>query len=205
MPKHLMCVVDLEATCWPDHKAPGPGGEGWIEPRTEIIEIGAAIVDLPGLSARGEFDMFVRPNLNPALTEFCKTLTSIRQEDVDAAPPFPTVVGKFAAWIASFGPKEDVLFGSWGLYDKNQLLRDCELHSAPFPFDGEHINLKNHAAARLGRRPKGVGRMLAALGMTFDGTPHRGIDDVRNIIRILRKVGLGEIIGAVPSTEKGDA
>ena len=189
--KELLCVVDLEATCWPDRKIPGPGGQGWVEPRNEIIEIGAAMVGLPDLSARDEFDIFVGPKLNPALTDFCKALTSIRQEDVDAALPFPPAMEKFAAWLSSFGPKENVLFASWGLYDKNQFLRDCALHDVPFPFDEEHVNLKNHAAARLGRRPKSVSRTLAALDMIFEGTPHRGIDDVRNIIRILRKIGFG--------------
>jgi len=87
-----------------------------------------------------------------------------------------------------------MLFASWGMYDKKQMLRDCELHSAPFPFDDEHLNLKNHAAARMGRAPKGIGRVLARLGMEFEGTPHRGIDDVRNIIRILKKVGMGDSV-----------
>lgn len=191
--KGLLCVVDLEATCWPERKAPGPGGRGWIEPRTEVIEIGAALVELPGLSARGEFDSFVRPQLNPALTDFCKTLTSIRQEEVDAAPPFPAALETFAAWLAGFGGKDAVLFGSWGRYDKKQLKLDCELHGLAFPFDDEHLNLKEHVAARLGRKPKGVGGMLASLGMKFEGTPHRGIDDVRNIVRIVRKAGLGSI------------
>jgi hypothetical protein len=49
------------------------------------------------------------------------------------------------------------------MYDKKQLLRDCELHNVPFPFDDEHLNLKNHAAARMGRAPKGVGKVLARL------------------------------------------
>jgi inhibitor of KinA sporulation pathway (predicted exonuclease) len=30
--------------------------------------------------------------------------------------------------------------------------------------------------------------MLRYLGMEFEGTPHRGIDDVKNIIRILMKI-----------------
>ena len=188
--KQLMCVVDIEATCWPDRKMPGPGGQGWVEPQNEIIEIGAAMVALPDLSAKGEFDMFVRPKLNPVLTDFCKTLTSIRQQDIDAAQAFPEALERFAAWISAYGPKEEVLFASWGRYDKNQLLRDCELHGVLFPFDEEHLNLKNYAAARMGRAPKGVGKVLARLGMEFEGTPHRGIDDVRNTIRIIAKVGI---------------
>lgn len=163
-----------------------------VEPRNEIIELGAAMVSLPELTSGGEFDLFVRPILNPTLTDFCKTLTSIRQQDVDQALPFPAALERFSVWLATFGSKEDILFSSWGRYDKNQLLRDCELHKVPFPFDDEHLNLKNHAATRMGWKPRGVARMLTRLGMKFEGTPHRGIDDVRNIIRITRKVGLGE-------------
>lgn len=190
--KKWMCVVDIEATCWADRSIPGPNGEGLVEPRNEIIEIGAAMVGLPDLSAGGEFDVFVRPTLNPVLTDFCKMLTSIRQQDVDEAPLFPAALERFAVWIATFGSKEDVLFSSWGRYDKNQFLLDCELHKVLFPFDDEHLNLKNHAATRMGWKPRGVARMLGRLDMKFEGTPHRGIDDVRNIVRITNKVGLGE-------------
>lgn len=187
--KHFLCVVDVEATCWPNHKMPGPNGQGWVEPRTEIIEIGAAMVSITDLTVKGEFDEFVRPKLNPELSDFCRTLTSIRQQDIDAARGFPEVLTKFGAWISSFGPKEEVLFASWGRYDKNQFHRDCELHGVPSPFDQEHLNLKEFVAAKTGRSPKGVGAVLARLGIKFEGTPHRGIDDVRNIIRILKKVG----------------
>lgn len=148
------------------------------------------MLTIPDLSAKGEFDMFVRPKLNPVLTDFCKTLTSIRQQDTDEAQAFPLVLERFAAWISTYGRKEEVLFASWGRYDKNQFLRDSELHGVPFPFDEEHLNLKNYAAARMGRAPKGVGMVLARLGLEFQGTPHRGIDDVRNIIRIIEKVGM---------------
>src|SRR3989442_1431695 len=115
--KRLMCVVDLEATCWPDDQKPGPEGQGAVEPRTEIIEIGAAMVGFPDLSAAGEFDVFVRPKLNPVLTDFCKTLTSIRQEDVDGAQMFPAALDQFTRWISTCGTKKEVLFSSWGMYD----------------------------------------------------------------------------------------
>lgn len=120
--KRWMCVVDVEATCWPDRQVPGPNGQGWVEPRNEIIEIGAAMVSLPDLAVKDEFDMFVRPNLNPELTDFCKTLTSIRQEDVDGAQMFPVVLKSFTDWIATVGPKEDVLFSSWGMYDSHLIM-----------------------------------------------------------------------------------
>ena len=185
--KWVSAVDDLEATCWAERRMPGPGGVGWVEPVMEIIEIGAVMAALPGLELLAEFDSFVRPKLNPTLTDFCRTLTSIRQEDVDGAPTFPQALAAFAAWT---GDPVHVLFASWGEYDKNQLLRDCRLYDVAFPFDGEHLNIKNHAAGKMGWAPKGVGKTIARLNMSFEGTPHRGLDDARNILRILRRVGL---------------
>lgn len=188
--KKWLCVVDLEATCWENKRMPGPNGQGWVEPQMEIIEIGAQLLRLPQLELEDEFDTFIRPKLNPVLSDFCKTLTSIRQEDVDKAPLFPDALEKFVAWLKPAGPIGSVLFGSWGFYDKNQLKLDCELHGVAYPFDDSHINIKQYVAQKMGWNGKGVGKALGLLGMEFEGTPHRGIDDVRNIVRIARKVGL---------------
>lgn len=38
-----------------------------------------------------EFQHFVRPVINPPLTEFCKKLTSIHQADVDSAETYAEV------------------------------------------------------------------------------------------------------------------
>jgi inhibitor of KinA sporulation pathway (predicted exonuclease) len=107
---------------------------------------------------------------------------------------FPEALVKFVAWMkpAAEGLPElgNILLASWGYYDRNQLTKDCDLHNVPYPFDDAHLNIKVHTAEKMGWNGKGVGKALALLGMEFEGTPHRGIDDVRNIIRIARKVGL---------------
>jgi len=52
----------------------------------EIIEIGAVMVEAQGLTVIDEFQTFIKPVRYPILTEFCKSLTSITQEQVDQAP-----------------------------------------------------------------------------------------------------------------------
>jgi 3'-5' exoribonuclease 1 len=59
-------IVDLEATCW----------EGRDSSRNEIIEIGAVLVN-EQQEILSEFEQFVRPLMNPVLSEFCKNLTTI--------------------------------------------------------------------------------------------------------------------------------
>lgn len=166
-------VVDLEATCDSD-PATIPRDE------SEIIEIGAVLVDGTTLAPVGEFQTFVRPTKHPKLTRFCTELTTITQADVDAAPTLPEVAKRVATFAAG------TIFCSWGAYDKNQVRRECQrLGIDPvLPLRG-HLNLKEELARVAGDRRRGNRDALAWLGLTATGTYHRGIDDARNIARIL--------------------
>jgi 3'-5' exoribonuclease 1 len=163
-------VVDLEATCW-ERNAPV---------QNEIIEIGAVMYERgPGLVA--DFQTFIRPLLQPVLSPFCQRLTQIRQGDVDTAPPFPQAFARFIAWAREFEP---YVLSSWGDYDRKQLLSDCRLHDVPYPFQ-THVNLKRAFAEQHRCPPCGMAQALRRLGLPLEGTHHRGIDDARNIARIL--------------------
>lgn len=166
-------VVDLEATC--DQPSSFPREE------SEIIEIGAVLVEARTLSPVAEFDTFVRPILHPRLTAFCTELTSITQDQVDGAPGFPAALELLGAFL---GERRGLL-SSWGAYDLNQLRRDAARHQVPLPFGPGHWNVKEAFAAARREKPCGLGAALRRQGMDFEGTAHRGIDDARNIARLL--------------------
>jgi inhibitor of KinA sporulation pathway (predicted exonuclease) len=168
----LYLVVDLEATC--DDRGRIPREE------TEIIEIGAVLVDGETLVPVGELQTFVRPVVHPRLTDFCTRLTTIGQDEVDRAPLFPEA----AARLAEFG-EGGALFCSWGAYDRNQLERDASRHRIAPPLGPDHWNLKQAFAAATGCRPCGTAEALRRAGLPPRGTAHRGIDDARNIARLL--------------------
>jgi inhibitor of KinA sporulation pathway (predicted exonuclease) len=170
-PNKRYLVLDLEATC--DQPESFPRSE------CEIIEIGAVLVD-SALRPGRSFQTFVRPQLHPELTAFCTELTTIEQAQVDDAPEFPDAIEALARFIEG----EQVLLASWGAYDKNQLRRDAELHGVRLPYGTGHLNIKAEFAEKAGRR-MGVGGALRRVGLTFEGTPHRGIDDARNIARLM--------------------
>ncbi len=173
-PQHYL-VVDLEATCNNDGSLP--------REEMETIEIGAVMVNAGELQPVGEFQSFIRPIRHPRLSTFCRELTSIAQADVDSADTFPPAFARFAEWSAGF---EQVLFCSWGDYDRKQLLQDCRFHGAAYPFGDGHLNLKARFSERLGiRRRLGLAKALARVGLELVGTHHRGIDDARNIARLL--------------------
>ncbi len=165
-------IVDLEATCWL---------KGVARSRTEIIEIGAVELDSTGKQTGRAFDCFVKPILEPILSDFCKQLTSIQQADVDSAKTFTQAFPDFLAWIGH----DAYALCSWGAYDLNQLRQDCKLHSIPFPPTFElHVNLKRLFAQRHDTKPRGMAAALKILNIPLDGTHHRGIDDARNIAKI---------------------
>ncbi len=173
-PRHYL-VVDFEATC---------ANDGSLRrEEMEIIEVGAVMVDGEMLTALSEFPSFVRPVRHPTLTDFCTELTSITQADVDAAPTLPDVVERWTKWAEPFG---GCVFSSWGSYDHNQLVQDCRFHEIAMPFEQEPINLKAEFSTRLNiRRRLGMKEALSRAGLTLGGTHHRGIDDARNIARLL--------------------
>ena len=197
--RQYMCVIDLEATCWEDPVlSVGPEGQTVIDRRNEIIEIGAVLLRMKDMVIVSEFDAFIKPKLEPILSDFCKKLTSIKQEDVDGALPFPAANDKAKAWLDVYG-MDDVLFGSWGRYDWKQWRLDCELHGVPFPFTGGHYNIKQYVIEALveanpmwNHKKRGMATVMNGLDIRFEGTAHRGIDDARMCAKVLQKVGYYE-------------
>ena len=125
--------------------------------------------------------MFGCHPLTLRLSDFCKSLTSIRQEDVDGADEFPAVFRRFVDWI---GPDPFVLC-SWGAYDLNQIRTDCKRHGLAMPAAFEnHVNVKQEFARLRNVRPCGMARALKHAGLSLEGTHHRAIDDVRNIAKL---------------------
>ena len=174
--KAPILIIDLEATCW-ESKELHPG-------ENEIIEIGAVLID-SSRQIRWSGGFFVRPVLNPVLSDFCTKLTSISQADVDSAPSLAVALERFSEQVKSSlsCTLKDCTFVSWGNYDRNQFEKDCARHDIPYPF-GPHMNLKAEFLKKHNLKHAGVPSALKTLGLSFEGTHHRGVDDALNIARI---------------------
>ncbi|UIO43876.1 exonuclease domain-containing protein [Brevibacillus brevis] len=166
-------IFDLEATCWENDRTK----------QNEIIEIGAVKLN-DHLAVIGEFQTFIKPKLNPILSDFCKKLTSISQKEVDQAPSFGEAISHFQNWIGS-----EYHLCSWGFYDKKQLKMDCELHNVPSSWIRHHISIKHQHGKMIGaERGVGMGKALQMLNIPLEGTHHRGMDDARNIAKIFVEI-----------------
>lgn len=174
LPKGNGVILDLEATCCDNREFP--------RHHMEIIEIGAVAIN-SDLETISEYSTFIKPIRNPVLTTFCTSLTTITQEQIDTADTFPKASQNFAQWAAE---NEIAWWGSWGDYDYKQFKQDVQYHRVPHPIPQNHINLKEVFTEnqRLSKKP-GLQQAIKLCGMDFQGTAHRGIDDAKNIARIL--------------------
>lgn len=185
-PFKYMCVMDFEATC--DESVFGSY-------QHEIIEFPVVLVNLAGASIAGEFHSYVRPTENTELTEFCRQLTGITQEQVDAAPTLPEVLQSFDEWMSEKGlvytdHSQDFAFATHGPWDLRYFLHnECERKGfrKPAYFD-KWCNIKRSYSRRYGMRASTIPNMLSSQGMEFQGKLHSGIDDTRNIARLVMKL-----------------
>lgn len=173
-------IFDLESTCW-DNNNPD-------KKQSEVIEIGAVMID-DNLKIINQFNRFVKPIINPTLSQFCKNLTHIQQTDVDAANKFEVVMKEFAEWCIKNG--DNVILCSWGFYDKSQIKREASVKY----FKGKilsllnnHISIKHQFGEINNIKPCGTQKALSICGYSFIGTQHRAIDDSKNISRIFLKI-----------------
>ncbi len=179
--KHIL-VVDLEATCC--------DLQSILRHQMETIEIGAVMVSTDNLAIVDEFQTFIKPLRHPTLTAFCLQLTSISQQQVDTAPTFPAAIKLWQPWLARF---DKTIFGSWGDYDRKQLQQDSKHHriDLPYPVSSHHINLKELFSTSQGlNRRYGMAQALNLANIALTGTHHHGIDDARNISKLLPYIPL---------------
>ncbi|EDQ89693.1 uncharacterized protein MONBRDRAFT_25291 [Monosiga brevicollis MX1] len=195
-PFELVCVMDFEATC-EEERSPFPH---------EIIEIPAILLDAKSGELLDTFQTYVRPKLNPQLSKFCTNLTGITQDQVDAAKLFPEAWQDFEDFLGKavqkFKASHDVddvrvLCASDGPWDFRDFLAfQCQLSQMDYPAVCQqwmdvrkrltkHFKLK-WAGPERAAYATGLDFMLQAVGLTFEGRPHSGIDDSRNIARLVQ-------------------
>uniref|UniRef100_A0A6B2LE73 Exonuclease domain-containing protein n=1 Tax=Arcella intermedia TaxID=1963864 RepID=A0A6B2LE73_9EUKA len=174
--------MDFEATC--DDKAP-PFPQ-------EVIEFPSVIIDAKTFQTISEFESFVKPVHHPTLTPFCKTLTTITQDQVNGAPEFIKVFESHQAWLKENGLSlsgENWSFVSCGDWDlrtmlPTQLKATNITETIPRCYR-RWINIKFPFSEFANRKPLGMDGMLNVFRIPLTGTHHRGIDDCRNIAKIL--------------------
>ena len=167
-------IIDLEATCW---QGPVPEGQ-----ENEIIEIGLAVLDTQNGGISKNKGILIQPQRSK-VSPFCTELTTITQELLD------TNGVSFQEAIAQLVDEYDpdlYTWASYGQYDLNMLKKQCKSFGVSYPMGVEHINVKALFADVYSlQKPTGMNGALGMLNIPLEGTHHRGIDDAKNIAKIL--------------------
>lgn len=168
-------VVDLEATCWEGESPP----KGQLQ---EIIEIGVCILNRRTGEITENKGIIVKPEVSE-ISPFCTQLTTIdnaliEQEGIDFEDALELLENEYDSL--------DCTWASYGAFDKNMTKRQCQRMELFYPFNRQHINVKElFSEVRGVRKRVGMKRALNILNIPLDGTHHRGVDDARNIAKIL--------------------
>lgn len=148
----------------------------------EIIEIRGVFLDIEHRKIVEEYQTFVKPVLFPKLSTFCKELTTITQQEVDQGCSLLDAVLQ----LQKLTMEHEALFCSWGFYDRNQFQESAQRFGVPYPFGEKHLNLKLAHQQFYGyQRKMGMKAALNFHRIPLSGTHHRGIDDARNITKIV--------------------
>ena len=177
-----LLVLDFEAQCIKDSRLDCQ----------EIIEFPVVIVDVNAQKILDKyFHSYVKPIIYPQLSEFCTELTGITQDKVECADTLDIVLQNFHKFLEESGILNSkfsfVTCGDWDL-------RTCLNNEAKYKKLQYHtylnswINVKHVFGSFSGYTKVGMTRMLNDLNLKLDGRHHSGIDDARNISKIVIKL-----------------
>lgn len=176
-------VIDFECTCWERN-------DNEVSPPHEIIEFPVVFLNSETLKIDYEFQAYVCPSENPVLSPFCFKLTGIEQKNVDCSDELRTVLRDFSNFLLD-NDITDFLMCTDGPWDFSRFLYpECKRKNIPYPEWARtwlDIRWRFQQVYKL-EKWKSVSGMLEHLGLEFEGREHSGIDDARNIVRIVAAV-----------------
>ena len=193
-------VLDFEATCSNNRSEIPPSLQ-------EIIEFPSVLVDARQNPPKviSEFQRYVRPVAIPTLTPFCTQLTGITQAVVDKGVSFEEAMNDHLAWLTDNGMDPHrpgnfaiVTCGDWDL--RSMLPRQLALLERQVSKQGRYqkfkpflcyrrwVNVKGAFQDFYCAKAGGMTRMLDHLRIPLTGRHHSGIDDCRNIAKIVMRL-----------------
>lgn len=183
--EYYICILDFEATCWPDTRN---------DQIREIIEFPSILIKINNkneIQHISQFSQYVRPTINPNLSKYCTELTKIEQYQVNDSKIIKDVYKDHCKWLTEnikFDSK--FVFITVGKWDLQTML----------PIEAKRYNIKLHNYYKKWKDLKdefqffykksagGMMNMLDKLNIKHTGHHHSGISDCENILKIVEKM-----------------
>lgn len=152
--------------------------------KMEAIRLGAVKYDLDTKKI-DYFDSFIKPENTEPLTEFCKSLTGIHDDQLANAPDFKHVFDHFIHWI---GGVKKARYFSWSTSDLSRLKFDSIHHAIPprtvRKIENNYIDFQATFKKRVAKRNVSVEDALTLYSLPFIGEAHNPMYDAYNTLRI---------------------
>tara|TARA_B100000963_G_scaffold359405_1_gene386674 strand:- start:1417 stop:1956 length:540 start_codon:yes stop_codon:yes gene_type:complete len=168
--QNTFLVIDFEFTCWR-----GRPPRGMFQ---EILDIGISEVDTLKKEVVKTHRIIVKPE-NSSVSKFCTELTSITQKEVDDNG---VTLSEAISKINNLYDLKNIKWGSWGKFDRTQMIKECKKKNIEFPFSADYKDLQKHFSKFIKntRRLYGVENALKKIELEFKGNPHRADCDAFN-------------------------
>ncbi|KAG2233131.1 hypothetical protein INT48_001624 [Thamnidium elegans] len=142
-----------------------------------------------------EFRSYIKPTINPTLSQFCINLTGIEQSTIDQSPTFIEVLNQFQGFLARYDlfQSASASFVTDGPFDiRDFITKQCKhskIKKRPAYFDIPWVNIRKLFKDFYGlKENKNINGMLNHLQMQFKGREHSGLDDARNLAAIGKRM-----------------
>lgn len=175
-------LLDFEANCV----------EGKVMENQEIIEFPIVVYDLNTGRVVPKMQFHHYCQTNTPITEYCTSLTGITQKMVDEGKPFKVVLDLFYKWMEHWNLYDKrgyskILFCTCGDWDlKTMLPKQCANSELEVPYELQRwCNVKSLFKYEYEERRCGLKAMVEYFGLKMEGRHHSGIDDCRNLARVV--------------------
>lgn len=172
-----------------------------LEGKVEILEFPVLIIDAKTLGVIDVFHRFVKPTKmsGQAIDDYIEGKYGKFGVDRvwhDTALPFKEVLQQFEVWLAqhhlwgkelggSLNRAAFVTCGNWDV--KTKIPQQCEVSEIKLPpYFMEWINIKDIYLNFYRRKATGMITMMKQLGIRQLGSHHLGLDDTKNIAKVLQ-------------------
>jgi len=179
-----------------------------FEGKQEIIEFPVLLFDPKKMEVISQFHRYVKPakieeeKLN-AMIKGKYGRWGLADQYFKTAIPFVQVIQEFNQWmkdnhILNFA---FITCGNWDI--KTQASKQCSISEIPLPhYFNRWINLKDIYLHFYNERANGMKEMLDGLSIPLEGNHHSGLDDTKNIAKVVKRIiGDGGIINITASRE----
>lgn len=172
--QETIVIYDLEYTAWEGSQERDWSGEHEYR---EIVQIGAVKANAHTLEEVEHVSIFVRPKINPTLSDYFIELTHITQKKVDEkGMSFPNALKVFFAFA-----KSDLLY-AWGS-DGRVLEENCKMHNISLLFDKNKLkNIQTvFQSVGIDTRNYQSSTIPKAFGIKPPSEAHNALNDARSI------------------------